>query len=271
MSKKRLRTWDDSFDELVAFHERFGHCCVPLNDPERPTLGKWVYTQRKSRKGTGGPNNKITADQIRRLDSLGFCWNGNKERGEQQWSERFEALKKHMERGLKLNKPLRKWVVRNRLCYKDNSLGPDRIARLEEIGFQWSGALDDLLSKGRKKVRKVTKTEPVRTRRGVRRKPMPKRVSTVPERDCVPPYDPILCRDTSWDDTFTELLLYRKLHGTHEGAMNERLARWLETQRFLYQEQVLLANREQQLEALGLDWTLTAPTSVDDSSEYETE
>lgn len=40
------RRWEERFEDLRRYKERFGHCCVPSQWPESPPLAQWVKRQR---------------------------------------------------------------------------------------------------------------------------------------------------------------------------------------------------------------------------------
>ncbi|CAB9499630.1 TUDOR [Seminavis robusta] len=61
----RKRTWEESFALLEAYQKKHGHCQVPIRFDQDRRLGRWVYSQRIRR-------DKLTSDQIRRLEELGF-------------------------------------------------------------------------------------------------------------------------------------------------------------------------------------------------------
>lgn len=61
--------WDEMYDRLCAFKERYGSCLVPRHFEDDQKLGRWVDQQRvKNKKGTLPPDRK------NQLDSLGFMW-----------------------------------------------------------------------------------------------------------------------------------------------------------------------------------------------------
>lgn len=86
-ASKGEKAWERQFDELMVFKAKYGHCKVPtrpdicktgdfaaLTDEERQTmktLGRWVTTQRSSKK-----KGEIDADKERRLNEIGFVWKG---------------------------------------------------------------------------------------------------------------------------------------------------------------------------------------------------
>jgi hypothetical protein len=61
--------WDVFFQKLVEFKSRFGHCNVPQNWKEDPTLGIWVRTQRAL-----VSRGAIRPDRKAKLDELQFTW-----------------------------------------------------------------------------------------------------------------------------------------------------------------------------------------------------
>jgi len=61
--------WEAQFADFVAFHKANGHCRVSTVSKTHPSLGRWVRKMRtKKRQG------KLSAEQIRRLEAIGFKW-----------------------------------------------------------------------------------------------------------------------------------------------------------------------------------------------------
>ena len=126
--------WDKAFEALLNYQKREGHCRATRETVlDGVNLGAWATTQRMKK-------DRLTSGQIRRLDSIGFNWDPRAE----LWDEAFEALVKFREReghclvahglvvgGLKLGL----WVGSQRR--KRGQLTPDRIRRLDSIGFSW--------------------------------------------------------------------------------------------------------------------------------------
>jgi len=125
--------WEEMFSALVDFKKTHGHCDVPLNWPENPKLGHWVYIQRQHWK-----KKKLTDDRIQRLDEIGFIWD--------KWQEMFSALvdfkKTHghcdVPYGWLDNPELGDWVRRQRIEIRIAKLSEGRIRRLNGIGFEWN-------------------------------------------------------------------------------------------------------------------------------------
>jgi len=62
-------SWEERFEQLVAYREQHGHCNVPQHWPENKQLGKWVNTQRTQLK-----RRKMLAERKHKLDEIGFSW-----------------------------------------------------------------------------------------------------------------------------------------------------------------------------------------------------
>lgn len=132
----RASSWRSRYLELVEYKRRFGNCMVPQDWPENPQLAKWVSTQRMvySRR-------KISQDRIEQLNKLDFEWTGGSETWEQRFQElcTFKAEFGHTRVKAKYppNPALGYWVAGQRYDKRRNELTPDRIERLDSIGFEW--------------------------------------------------------------------------------------------------------------------------------------
>ena len=130
----RTERWEEAFSALEKFRKREGHCQVPANYEENGfKLGRWVSKQRLEEK-------RQYPDRVRRLNSLGFCWDPHAE----AWEEGFSALKEYHEReghfriprNFKLNGiNLGRWIIHQR--YNKKAISADRIKRLNDLGFAW--------------------------------------------------------------------------------------------------------------------------------------
>ena len=85
---------------------------------------------------------ELEKDRFQRLEKIGFQWDPQAD----QWEERFAELKAFKKKYGHCNVPLHckekpqlaRWVSKQRTVKARGKLSPDRIKRLEEIGFQWS-------------------------------------------------------------------------------------------------------------------------------------
>ncbi len=123
--------WNHMFEQLVAFKKKHGYCNVPRGWENRQ-LAQWVVTQRNTKDGQ-------SPKRLGKLNSIRFDWDPE----ESKWNQMFEQLKtfnkKHghcnVPRGSKENKQLSTWVNNQR--FKKNRLPNAKIAKLNEIGFDW--------------------------------------------------------------------------------------------------------------------------------------
>jgi superfamily II DNA or RNA helicase len=136
--------WQEMFVTLRQFHTDHGHCRVPTKWSKNPKLASWVAVQR-ARKAAG----KLSAERIAALDALGFSWrvswSGGRPSG-QAWEEMFAMLKQfRLENGhanvpqkFVTNRKLGWWVTTQRRDRRKGKLDSTQIARLDELGFDWS-------------------------------------------------------------------------------------------------------------------------------------
>jgi hypothetical protein len=146
--------WNGRFEELKRFGTKHGDCNVPLRRYPGKSLGSWVKYQRQQyRKYVAkDPTSKMTPERIRKLESVGFQWKPRLSKRE-MWDVRFKELKQFRSeyghcnvpyRCYRKNKALRIWMTNLRHQYKNYKAGkkywsitPERIKKLEEIGFEW--------------------------------------------------------------------------------------------------------------------------------------
>jgi hypothetical protein len=128
--------WQAKFWELKAFKDKFGHCNVPQHWTDNPVLGRWVIRQRVRR-------NKLSADRIDKLNSIGFIWN----LPEYWWECRYDELLAFKEKyghcnvskGISRYKALADWVIKQRKDFKNKEkrLDDRKIKKLNQAGVNW--------------------------------------------------------------------------------------------------------------------------------------
>ena len=145
--------WHERLDELREYKEEEGNCNIPQ---KQGRLGRWVAKQRKLyRKREDGEQTPLTDERVAALESIGFVWDGSEAKrmnsintNDGRWNKRLGELRKYREKNRHCNvpeseDPLGIWVkVQRSLCRKrekgeQNSLTDDRVAALDEIGFEW--------------------------------------------------------------------------------------------------------------------------------------
>ena len=133
-------SWDIYFGKLVSFKERFGHCNVESRWEEDVSLASWVNAQR-SRQTKGA----LTAEQIARLDGLGFVWNWQEQSANETWMRYYQRLKLFKERFGHCNVEsdweedtrLPQWVSVQRARQKKGELTNEQIRLMDDLGFVW--------------------------------------------------------------------------------------------------------------------------------------
>jgi hypothetical protein len=82
--------WQARFDELVAYKNVHGHCCIPTKCQINYPLAQWVKRQRYQYrlKQQAGKKSTMTTDRQKALDDLGFIWDLH----DAVWEERLNEL-----------------------------------------------------------------------------------------------------------------------------------------------------------------------------------
>lgn len=131
-------TWNRMYERLVAFREREGHFFISRRhpDPMLRALGRWAGEQRVAcNKGI------LDAHRHELLRVAGFPFDYHGER----WESLFAQLCRFHRRYGDCHVPfkdrrwggLARWVQVQRRKYRQSRLEPERVERLEGIGFAW--------------------------------------------------------------------------------------------------------------------------------------
>ena len=262
--------WERMFTTLLAHRDAHGNCNVPKNWPQNPILGRWVRTQR-SRYNRG----KLSDERIRRLEEIGFVWGTL----EPAWEEMFTALLAYRDAHGDCNVPqvwpenpkLASWVRTQRRAYKHSKVEPERIRRLEEIGFvwvtletYWEGMFTALLAyKDAYGNCDVPKRWPENRQLGTwvgaqralykRGKVAPERTRRLEEIGFI--WDTL---ETAWEEMFTALIAYKDAHGDcnvpNRWPENRQLGTWVSKQRAFYKRGKVAPERTRRLEEIGFIW-----------------
>ena len=222
--------WDEQFQRLTAFKERFGHAHVPVVWEEDSKLGEWVASQRDLSR-----RQRLPADRRQRLDSIGFVWKPDAhfnqppfpaERAPAQkyialWETRYAELcaykaeHGHTNVTMSQNRRLGHWRDVQRQFRRKGMLSAERIARLDAIGFEWEAP--ELNGREREDWAKKR-----------------------------------------WDEQFQRLTAFKDHFGHAQVPKNwaedTALATWVADQRKARRKGRLPADRHQRLDTLDFDW-----------------
>ena len=141
--------WSDRFQDLVHFQRQRGHCLVPHNFQENPTLAQWVKRQRYQYKlKQEGKHSTLSDERETALDDLGFVWDSHAAAWEERWKELFEYRLLHgnanVPTNYAVNKTLAVWVKCQRRQYrlyvsgKRSNMTADRVVKMESLDFDWN-------------------------------------------------------------------------------------------------------------------------------------
>jgi hypothetical protein len=145
--------FDARIKELKAFKAKFGHVQVPKLYKPNPGLGRWcARTRSQYRVFQNSRPCPLSQDKIDALNEIGFSWTSTlKHAPNVSWEAKLNDLKAYKDRtgntnvpkNYKDDKELASWTRNQRAQYmakkrgKKSPMTDERIARLEEIGFEW--------------------------------------------------------------------------------------------------------------------------------------
>lgn len=138
--------WYQRYLEMVKFRETHGHCLVPLNWPNNPSLAHWVKRQRHQyRAKKERKHSTLTAERERLLEELGFVWDSHASGWEERLNELRDFKDKHghcrVPKTYAENPQLAIWVKCQRRQFKlysegkDSNMTNERIHKLKRLGF----------------------------------------------------------------------------------------------------------------------------------------
>jgi len=199
----RAALWEKRFSELVRYKEVHRDCDVPQSWNENPELGTWTATLRSIyRRG------KLSPDKVERLEALGFKWDPHAALWEKMFSElvRYKEVHRDCDVPQSWNEipELGIWVYVQRRAFKSGKLSPDKVERLEALGFKWDA------------------------------------------------------HTAFWEKMFSELIRYKEVHRDCDvpQSWNEipELGIWVSNQRSIYRRGKLSPEKVEKLESLEFEW-----------------
>jgi hypothetical protein len=135
------RNWDESYQALVEYKEQHGDCNVSQDYKQDPALGQWVYQQRRNKLNLPlGKRTKL--DELEFMEALHTNWSNLYDvKWEQQFACLLEFKRKHGHCNAPTTganaKKLGCWVNWQRWSHRTGCLKPERIKKLNSIGFVW--------------------------------------------------------------------------------------------------------------------------------------
>eukprot|EP00980_Cylindrotheca_fusiformis_P009655 scaffold2134_cov93-Cylindrotheca_fusiformis.AAC.17 len=140
--------WEDRFKELLDYKNIHGHCRVPHQFSENPSIARWVKRQRYQYKlMCEGKPSTMTLSRARRLEEAGFVWDAHNLAWEERLCDLQQYLSTHGDCNVPTvypaNKQLATWVKCQRRQYKlfragkTSTITKERIRKLNSMGFTW--------------------------------------------------------------------------------------------------------------------------------------
>ena len=133
--------WEDMYERLEEYQEEHEPGSIPPASYKPHGLGTWVATQKRRHKA-----GRLEQSRLERLSALGFQFTKTRE---ELWQENYEKLKTYRDQHGNCLVPksdikhrpdtvgLANWVTTQRTYYRRGLLSPERIAKLDALGFTW--------------------------------------------------------------------------------------------------------------------------------------
>lgn len=135
--------WNDRYTELIQYKRQHGNCLVRKSTcTDYPKLMAWISQQR-------GAFNKglLSQERIQKFNDIGFNWDAK----ESMWNFHYALLMMYKQQHGHVRVPqshfvsqkegpainLGNWAQTQRQDFKLGKISPDRVAKLNEIGFVW--------------------------------------------------------------------------------------------------------------------------------------
>lgn len=133
-------SFEKGFNETLKYKEQFGNANAPpaYKTSDGYPLGRWQSKRRQAYK-----NEKLSKERIKRLREIGFKFKPH----DDSFEKGFEETLRYKKQFGDTNAPdlyktsegysLGKWQGKKRQAYKKGKLPPEKIKRLEDVGFKW--------------------------------------------------------------------------------------------------------------------------------------
>ncbi len=266
--------WEEKFNELKKFKKNHGNCDVPGEYSENQSLASWVIAQRARYR-----RNSLEQERINKLDSIGFDWNP-RDKTDFLWQQKFEELQNfkrshghcevhNVDQG---NQSLVRWMTKQRAYYRRNNIEPERVNKLNSIGFDWN-PIDGKWDKTFLKLYKLYEINGhcnvsrddsensalaswIAFQRVQYKKKKLSQERVVRLEKIGIEWDPI---DNAWEESFLELYKFKEKFEhckvPKDYPENPSLGSWVDGQRQKKKNGILSENNVSRLNSIGFEWT----------------
>jgi len=254
--------WKKRYQELQTYRQEFGDCMVPYKYDPNPQLGLWVDKQRRQyRCYQKGQASFMSADRVKSLEQLDFCWEPLETISQAKTAVAVAAQSK---RKSPLTIPPKQPAT---VVYMENASWVERYSQLEDYHTKYGDCLVPVIypqnpslaswvkeQREQYKIFQQNKTSKNKAKIEL----TGERIYMLEKLDF--DWDP--CQ-SSWMDRFQELVQYHKTHGNinvPKGQGYSKLAEWLVKQRAQYKRfkeqrpSNISHERIHMLEELGMEW-----------------
>jgi len=296
--KPRKRTWDELYATLADFQRENGHCDIQTKHCTDYGLLKWIPKQRREREKLTpyqrGKLEEIGFDLSTIAERNEKQWNAKYER-----LREFKRIYNHCncpqthvvdEEFEPWAYELGRWVAAQRKAHRNGKLAVGRVRKLDSIGFEYSIVPDQKWNEMYMKLRvfyqqhghcvvRLSSKDPnadqnklawwvLRQRKCFANDEMPSdRKQLLDDVDFAWVYEAgdamASINQQEWDHAFQRLVEYKEQHGDANAPRTAEIGAWLHTQKHMHSKGRLLKNREQQLESMGVTWSVDFDTRWD--------
>ena len=258
--------WNSNYKALLDIYKKTGKSILKKNKGHKLLL-HWCTKQRTKYK-----QGQLSEEQIKKLNAINFKW----ELAEATWEENYAALaaykKKHghcrMQQKKSETKALGMWCSHIRDLYKKGKLPPEKIKRLEFLGFMWK-VRDTLWETKYKRLKKLLQRytwEHISNKDKILNGWLSKQRIEYKEGSLSEERIMLLNKvgmdwgpaENKWDKQYNALLAYRESHGTTRLSSRDKsykeLFNWCDTQQRNYRNNKIPPNKLELLNKIGFEW-----------------
>ncbi|XGZ09555.1 Helicase associated domain protein [Peribacillus sp. RS7] len=255
--------WNDNCESLKKYQQIMIETPIVMGYEENKELSRWVSIQRGFYH-----KDELENDRKEKLENIGFFWS----KEDEDWTYQYCFLKLYKEEkgdclvpiGFE-NKDLAYWVSVQRKHFKSGKLEPDKISKLNELGFSWHPKMDSWDEKYQMLMEYknqngdclVNKHHPELGAWAIKQRTLYKngrmkdeKVNKLNELGFV--WDVV---EHVWNERYQELVEYKKEHGDCKVIKRYPvLGPWVQSQRKAYNEGRMDKEKIKKLENIGFTW-----------------